>query len=98
MSIVLLALSIIYRLIILHKYVEFSYKSYVNSVILPVLVVVAISIPLSYLITRISFENIFIRLLIQLSSAVVVLLFIIFVFGLKKAERSYIIGIIKSKI
>lgn len=97
-SIVLLALSIIYRLIILHKYVEFSYKSYVNSVILPVLVVVAISIPLSYLITRISFENIFIRLLIQLSSAVVVLLFIIFVFGLKKAERSYIIGIIKSKI
>lgn len=97
-SIVLLALSIIYRLIILHKYVKFSYKSYVNSVILPVLVVVAISIPLSYLITRISFENIFIRLLIQLSSAVVVLLFIIFVFGLKKAERSYIIGIIKSKI
>ncbi len=97
-SIVLLALSIIYRLIILHKYVEFSYKSYVNSVILPVLVVVAISIPLSYLITRISFENIFIRLLTQLSSAVVVLLFIIFVFGFKKAERSYIIGIIKSKI
>ena len=97
-SIVLLALSIIYRLIILHKYVEFSFKSYVNSVILPVLVVVAISIPLSYLITRISFENIFIRLLIQLSSAVVVLLFIIFVFGLKKAERSYIIRIIKSKI
>lgn len=97
-SIFLLAISIIYRLMILHKYVPFSYKNYNINVLLPVILVSALSIVVVVFLVKICFSNIYIKLLIQLCvSIIVVAIFILFI-GLNQSERNYMLSMIKSRV
>lgn len=97
-SMTLLALSIFYRLVILHKYVAFSYKAYFSYVFIPVLVIVILTIPVSFFITKIYIINIYARMSVQLLTSIVLMMTLVFLIGLNRTERLYVANIIKSKL
>lgn len=97
-SISILAVSIIYRLMILHQHVTFSYKEYLGVVLLPILVVTTVSILISMLLVKLSINNMIIKLLVLAICSISVIAALIYLIGLNKNEKAYIVKIVKSKI
>ena len=97
-SISILAVSILYRLMILHQHVSFSYKEYLGVVLLPILMVTAVSIFFSMFLVSFSIGNVILKLFVQAICSASVIFALIYLIGLNKNEKAYIVKILKSKI
>lgn len=97
-SIAILAISIFYRIAILHKYVVFSYNEYLRIVLLPILFVVSISIIVTISLSFLSIDNGIIKMIVQLLSSAAIIGVLVFYIGLNKAEQKYLVDTVKLKL
>lgn len=97
-TITIMAISLVYRIIILKRYTNMSVLTYLDSVIGPILLLTILSILASVLLGNISISGLLTRIfVIGLSSIITVAVMIYFV-GLSKSERKYIKVYIDKKI
>lgn len=92
--IVLFLAGLIFRLILLRKYIGLSLRKFVSTVILPVVTVVIVSLPM--ILIRIE-NNVFFQLCLIAGEFLVICILSFFV-ALKRSERSFIISAIKRQI
>jgi len=87
-------LAYIYRLIYVKKYVNYKLSKYYQYVISPCLIVTLLSCPIPILLRSIASSTLYV--LVSICVTIIVSCFIIYSFGLNKAERDFIInGIVK---
>lgn len=87
----------IFRLIYIRKYVRYSFLSYLKDVICPCATVSAASIPISYLLSNYGGPSVY-SLLFMVVLSVTITAASIYFFGLKKNEKTFIMGIITKRL
>lgn len=96
-SISFLAVSIIYRLVILHKYINYSYLRYLRNVILHLILVVTVCTLFSFVLNRIILPDV-VKILVVGLLSILATCAAVYYLGLNKKERAYVIGLIQSKL
>ena len=95
--ILLLLLSIAYRIVVLRKYSTISIKEYVASVIIPGAFVTAIMLAWGSGVNLISINNVWARIFIIGTASLIFASIVIFLF-LPKAEKNFIVEFIRKKL
>lgn len=94
---VLLAISLIYRFAILHRYVSFTYNSLYNKVFLPILKISILISVTSFLLTKIMVPSVILRFILIGFISVTTNIIIIYYLGLNLSEKQYLRNFLLSK-
>ena len=86
----------LYRIFYIRKYVNYRLSTYVKSVVMPCVIVTAVSCPLPIILHKISSTNLLSLLSICLT--VIISCCVIYLFGLDKAERDFVVKTLIKKI
>lgn len=97
-GIVFSAITIVFRILLLHSYINFSITRYLKNVIMPSAVAALLSCAIPFIAYYFINHNTFVGLLIIVSVCWLTSPFIIYMLGLAKDEKTIISGFIKNKI